>query len=301
MASVFNAYLAYQFIKLLTTPWSETEAFKNGIIDDKGNKLKKSNQLKTDAEKKSFTVFHKIIFNLKRILEKFPGGRSRIATYAAAMALLKENKENLKQEDLQLLEVALLDYINILEEEYHNKEVEPLNEMWYNDVINTVKSKTGKKKTYDHALDTLLKVLQRKKKESGRRGLRHSINYYSDQIAKTYSGVDGRTLAKIMKQTYPEIAEEFVVEDIANVVGDSSNVGGFIQDPHQFAGMKIFKVKPDSFNKFMRGKKKYGRWENFIEKDDAVDIRRYIKSNPNKRIVLQDQQHGTMIILHRDL
>ena len=51
----------------------------------------------------------------------------------------------------------------------------------------------------------------------------------------------------------------------------------------------------------MRGKKKYGRWENFIEKDDAVDIRKYIKSNPNKRIVLQDQQHGTMIILHRDL
>jgi hypothetical protein len=301
MASVFNAYLAYQFIKILTTPWNETEAFKNGIVDDEGNILKNSNQLKTDAEKKSFTVFHKIIFNLKRILEKFPGGKSRIATYAAAMALLKENKENLKQEDSQLLEVALLDYINILEEEYHSKEVEPLNEMWYNDVINAVKSKTGKKKVYDHALDTLLKVLQRKKKESGRSGLKHSINYYSAQIAKTYSGVDGKTLATLMKQTYPEIAEEFVVEDIANVVGDSSNVGGFIQDPHQFAGMKIFKVKPDSFNKFMWGKKKYGRWENFIEKDAAADIRRYIKSNPHKKIVLQDQNHGTMIILHRDL
>ena len=52
MASVFNAYLAYQFIKILTTPWNETEAFKNGIVDDEGNILKNSNQLKTDAEKK---------------------------------------------------------------------------------------------------------------------------------------------------------------------------------------------------------------------------------------------------------
>ena len=62
MASVFKAYLAYQFIKLLTTPWDETEAFKNGVVDKNGAQLKKTNQLKTSSEKKSFTVFHKIKF-----------------------------------------------------------------------------------------------------------------------------------------------------------------------------------------------------------------------------------------------
>ena len=105
MASVFNAYLAYQFIKILTTPWEETEAFKNGVIDATGKQLKKTGELKTQEQKKSFTIFHKIIFNLKRILSKFPGGKSRIASYAAAMALLKENNENLREDDLELLEI----------------------------------------------------------------------------------------------------------------------------------------------------------------------------------------------------
>lgn len=116
MASVFNAYLAYQFIKILTTPWEETEAFKNGVIDATGKQLKKTGELKTQEQKKSFTIFHKIIFNLKRILSKFPGGKSRIASYAAAMALLKENNENLREDDLELLENLLIDYINKQEE-----------------------------------------------------------------------------------------------------------------------------------------------------------------------------------------
>ena len=109
MASVFNAYLAYQFIKLLTTPWDETEAFKNGVVDKNGVQLKKTNQLKTSSEKKSFTIFHKIAFNLRRILSKFPGGKSRIASYAAAIALLKENRYGLREEDIDLLQELLME------------------------------------------------------------------------------------------------------------------------------------------------------------------------------------------------
>jgi len=215
MASVFNAYLAYQFIKILTTPWEETEAFKNGVIDATGKQLKKTGELKTQEQKNSFTIFHKIIFNLKRILSKFPGGKSRIASYAAAMALLKENNDNLREDDLELLENLLIDYINKQEE-----------------------------------------------------------NLYE-------SGV--------------------LMEDIANSVGDASNLGNFIQDPYKFSGMKIFKVDPDSYSKFMKGKKKYSRWDAFIRREDAVHIRQYIKNNPKKRIVLQDEKFGSMIILQRDL
>ena len=87
MAGVFNAFLAYRFIKILTTPFDEQDTFAKGIIDDEGNVLKTSRDLKSRDEKKSFTTFHKIIFNLKKILAKFPGGKSRIASYAAALAL----------------------------------------------------------------------------------------------------------------------------------------------------------------------------------------------------------------------
>ena len=92
-----------------------------------------------------------------------------------------------------------------------------------------------------------------------------------------------------------------LTEEIANAVGDGSNLGNFINNPYNFAGMKIFKIDRDSYAKFMRGKKKYSRWDNFIRQEDAIHIRKYIKNNPKKRIVLQDSDSGSMIILHRDL
>ena len=93
MASVFNAFLAYKFIKVITTPWKDMEAFEYGIVDANGKQLKKTNQLKTSEERASYTLFHRLIFNLKRILEKFPFGKSRIASYAAAFALLREERD----------------------------------------------------------------------------------------------------------------------------------------------------------------------------------------------------------------
>ena len=57
MAGVFNAFLAYKFIKILTADWDKQDAFKFGIIDANGTMLKKSGQLKSRAEKQSFTTF----------------------------------------------------------------------------------------------------------------------------------------------------------------------------------------------------------------------------------------------------
>ena len=93
MASIFNAYVAYQFIKTLTTKWSDMEAYDLGIVDENGKQLKKTRDLDTQKERNAYTVFHRVTFNLKRVLEKFPFGRSRIASYAAALALLRENQE----------------------------------------------------------------------------------------------------------------------------------------------------------------------------------------------------------------
>ena len=82
--------MAYRFLRILTTPWEQQEAFKLGIIDKDGKLLKKVNQLKTEQEKSSFTLLHRLIFNLKRILHKIPGVRTKIGTYATALYLLKQ-------------------------------------------------------------------------------------------------------------------------------------------------------------------------------------------------------------------
>jgi hypothetical protein len=61
-------------------------------------------------------------------------------------------------------------------------------------------SKITHKKGYDAAKKVLDDVLTRKKKEAGRKGLQHSIEYYAAQIAKQFDGVDARALAKMVSE-----------------------------------------------------------------------------------------------------
>ena len=85
-----DLFMTYKFIRLLTTKWNKTEAFKTGVIDKNGKLLVKGKD-QTEKQKKSYQLFDKMVFNLKRILEKVPFGKSQIASYAAALFLLKED------------------------------------------------------------------------------------------------------------------------------------------------------------------------------------------------------------------
>lgn len=79
----------FRFLKLLVTPFEDTEAFKLGIIDNAG-KRDKSVRITTAEQKSAYTPFHRLVFNIKKLLAVAPGGSSRIASYAAALYLLKE-------------------------------------------------------------------------------------------------------------------------------------------------------------------------------------------------------------------
>ena len=87
----------FRFLTLLVTPFEKTEAFKLGLLDAKGKKLKKA---KTAEEKNAYTPFHRLVFNVKRLMEKVPGGSSSIASYAAALYLIKE-QNGLKEKDIR--------------------------------------------------------------------------------------------------------------------------------------------------------------------------------------------------------
>ena len=107
---VFDAFVLYQFIKKLTTPFKDTEAFKLGIIDDDGKVLRKRNTLKTPEEKSAYTLFDTFIFNIKKLIEKVPGGKSSLASYLAALFLLKEEKNAKHFQDEDMAYEAFLDY-----------------------------------------------------------------------------------------------------------------------------------------------------------------------------------------------
>ena len=104
---IFNAFIAYKFIKILSMPWKETDAFKFGIIDKKGKVLKKMKDLRTSEERKSYTIFHRLIWNLKKLLEKLPIFKSRLASFAAALYLIKEQVDP----EGTLIEDMFLDYL----------------------------------------------------------------------------------------------------------------------------------------------------------------------------------------------
>ena len=89
---IVDLYLVYSFLKRLTTPFTEWEAFKLGIIDTEGNVLKKRNTFRTFAEKDAFGIFDVVILNIKKLLAKLPGGSTRLASYAAALYHMKEWK-----------------------------------------------------------------------------------------------------------------------------------------------------------------------------------------------------------------
>lgn len=80
----------FRFLKLLITPWNKMDAFTLGIIDDQGNILRRASTLTAANEKAAYTMFHRLVFNIKRILGKLPFGKTRLASFAAALYLLKE-------------------------------------------------------------------------------------------------------------------------------------------------------------------------------------------------------------------
>jgi len=107
MGRAVDLFVTYRFLKLLTTPFEKTDAFKLGIIDKDGHRIKlpKSTkpavELTTSELKNSYTILHKLIFNIKKLFAKVPGLRTKVGTYAAALFLLKDTfKEHIEDPDM---------------------------------------------------------------------------------------------------------------------------------------------------------------------------------------------------------
>ena len=94
MGRAIDLLITYRVIKMLVTPFEQTDAYKLGIIDKDGKVLRKARTLSTGKEKDAYTLLHRFVFNLKRLIRFIPGGKSKLGTYAAALGLLlKENKD----------------------------------------------------------------------------------------------------------------------------------------------------------------------------------------------------------------
>ena len=102
---VVDTVIIFRILKKLVTPFNKTAAFKAGVIDKNGKILIKPGD-RTAEQKKTITLLDRMVFNLKRLLSKVPGGKTQIASYVAALALIKEyvEKESNSETSQVLLE-----------------------------------------------------------------------------------------------------------------------------------------------------------------------------------------------------
>jgi len=133
-----DLFATYRFLRILTIPWEDQEAFKLGIIDGEGKRIKEK-KLTSSSEKDAYTMLHRMVFNFKRILSKIPLVKSKLGTYAAALFLLKEH---MKEDEYNLLveyisetgkfddelekninKLTLTEALCLLEEENMNKDI----------------------------------------------------------------------------------------------------------------------------------------------------------------------------------
>ena len=109
MSRAVDLLITYRIMKILVTPFDKQEAFKYGIIDKNGKVLRKFNTIKLSKEKRSYTILHRFVFNLKRLLAKV-GIRGKLGSFAVALAtLIKEHNEF--EEHQKLIESTVIKYL----------------------------------------------------------------------------------------------------------------------------------------------------------------------------------------------
>ena len=123
MSRIIDNLIAYKVLKMLVTNFTDTEAFKLGIIDAKGKNLRKANTLSTAEEKDAYTFLNRLVFNMKKIINRLPGGESKIKSLTAALWLVKETYESgsrstaMMQEKFDKLMTMMDNRVSLVEEE----------------------------------------------------------------------------------------------------------------------------------------------------------------------------------------
>lgn len=99
MARIIDNLIALRIIYLLTVPFEKTDAYKLGLIDANGSKLKNA---ESSAEKNSTSMLHRLVWSIKKVFALVPGGKTRLGSLAAAYLLVRESVESNHTEDQAL-------------------------------------------------------------------------------------------------------------------------------------------------------------------------------------------------------
>jgi len=108
MSRFVDTVVAYRLLRLLATPIERSDAFKMGIIDRDGTKVKDP---VSSQEMDAYSLLQRFVFKVQKSLMKSPDRNAkRLLTFAAAMAILKEEYTEDDEDNVDaLLEVFMED------------------------------------------------------------------------------------------------------------------------------------------------------------------------------------------------
>lgn len=149
MSRFVDSVIAYRILRLLVTPFEDTDAFKLGIIDKDGKELKKMSQLNTVTERDAYTVLHRMIFRIKKIIQKVPIENKKLVSFAAALALIKEHANDkyepvdLESRFLNKLDATLTEEIEFIEDYFSKKNTLTFRQFWEDAPANNAAASPG--------------------------------------------------------------------------------------------------------------------------------------------------------------
>ena len=200
-----DLYFVFRFLRLLTMKWEKTAAYKYGIIDKKGIALKKSSELETVDEKAAYTMLHRLVFKMRRLIEKVPIiGKSILLNYAAALFLLKEQNDKRIWTDENYMGRKLMEFLE-------NGDWEADAELLREEIKNqygfdkSMGFLTEGKKDLPPHLQKLIKDLEKKQKELEKKGLKVKTFVYNPDTGKPDIELKERTMTDAEKKKREEI------------------------------------------------------------------------------------------------
>lgn len=266
--SAADAVYVFRFIRTLVQRWESTGAYKLGLIDAKGKRLKSP---ETREEKNAYTFFHRVVFNVKRLFELLPGRyATRLTSYASALYLLREHTE---LNDDQL--------INAIKKVY--KLTEELDE-------NTI-LELQENRVYQLKNDMILS-----NGEIADAGTSITVKREYDTFANIsiFEAIHNLTQKQLYVST-SDIEKDLFLEEFSVTTSD------VVMPPKPLKtdqGNKYqrFKVPTEVFTRFDRGRKKHQRWKTFLDLTDEKQcaICQFAKKYRDALIVIEDESSGAM-------
>lgn len=97
MPQIIDNAIALRIIYLLTKPFKEWDAYKEGIIDEDGKII-------DSKDSPNWTMLHRLVCRIKVLIGKLPGGKTTMASLIAAYMLVREERELTDNELLEELQ-----------------------------------------------------------------------------------------------------------------------------------------------------------------------------------------------------